>query len=214
MLKKDLDERTIDAVRAKKPQRLPTVLTKDEVLKVIGFLSDTNRLMAKLLYGSGLRLMECLRLRVKDIDFAQRQIVVRDAKGKKDRVTMLPDAVVPFLQEHLRHVKHIHDDDLAQGCGSVYLPYALERKYPHASREWIWQYVFPATTLSKDPRTGAMRRHHLHESSVQKAVRQAAKLAGIHKRVTPHTPATPSPPTSSKSVTTSAPSRNSWGTRT
>jgi len=187
VLKKDLDERTIDAVRAKKPKRLPTVLTKDEVLKVIGFLSGTNQLMAKLLYGSGLRLMECLRLRVKDIDFAQRQIIVRDAKGRKDRVTMLPDAVVPFLEEHLRHVKHIHDDDLAQGYGSVYMPTALERKYPNASREWPWQYVFPASTRSRDPRSGVIRRHHVHESGLQKAVRRAAKRAGINKPVTPHT---------------------------
>ena len=186
VLNKDLDG-PIDAMRAKRPKRLPTVLTKEEVSKVIGFLSGTNQLMVKLLYGSGLRLMECVRLRVKDVDFAQRQIIVRDGKGMKDRVTMLPDVLIPPLQEHLRHVKRIHDDDLAKGYGSVYLPFALERKYPNANREWIWQYVFPAYKRSTDPRSGAIRRHHIHESGLQKAVKRAAKLAGINKRVTCHT---------------------------
>ena len=183
VLKKDL-ERPVDSVRAKRPKRLPTVLTKEEVFKVIGFLSGTHQLMAKLLYGSGLRLMECVRLRVKDVDFTQRQIIVRDGKGQKDRVTMLPDVLIPLLQEHLRHVKQVHDDDLAKGYGSVYLPFALERKYPNANREWIWQYVFPASKLSRDPRTGSVRRHHVHESSLQKAVKNAARLAGLDKRVT------------------------------
>ena len=186
VLKKDLDG-PIDSVRAKKSKRLPTVLTKEEVFKVMGFLSGTQQLMAKLLYGSGLRLLECIRLRVKDVDFAQHQIVVRDAKGHKDRVTMLPEAVVTPLQEHLRHVKTVHDKDLAQGYGSVYLPFALERKYPNANREWVWQYVFPASKLSQDPRTGAVRRHHLHESGLQKAVRKAAQRAGIDKRISCHT---------------------------
>ncbi len=143
--------------------------------------------MPKLLYGSGLRLLECVRLRVKDVDFAQHQIVLRDAKGHKDRVTMLPETVAPLLQEHLRHVKTIHDDDLTLGYGSVYLPYALERKYPDANREWIWQYVFPASKRSKDPRTGAVRRHHIHESGLQKAVKKAAQQARINKRATCHT---------------------------
>jgi integron integrase len=129
-------EGPIDALHAKKPKRLPTVLTREEVLKVLGYLSRPHQLMAKLLYGSGLRLMECLRLRIKDLDFAQRQIIVRDGKGMKDRVTMLPEVLIPSLQEHLRHVKHTHEADLAQGYGSVYLPFALERKYPNASREW------------------------------------------------------------------------------
>jgi integron integrase len=186
VLKKDL-ARPVDSVRAKRPKRLPTVLTREEVFKVIGFLSGTRQLMAKLLYGSGLRLMECVRLRVKDVDFGQHQIVVRDGKGMKDRVTMLPDAIIPSLQEHMEHVKRIHDDDLAKGYGSVYLPFALERKYPNANREWIWQYVFPASKLSKDPRSGSMRRHHVHESSLQRAVRSAAKRAGLNKRVTCHT---------------------------
>ena len=135
MLKKDL-KRPLDALRAKRPKRVPTALTKEEVRRVIGYLLGTHQLMAKLLYGSGLRLMECVRLRVKDIDFAQRQIIVRDAKRMKDRVTMLPESLVSFLQDHLRHVKRIHDDDLTRGYASVYLPVALDRKYPSASREW------------------------------------------------------------------------------
>jgi integron integrase len=190
-----MDLGAIDAVRAKRPKRLPTVLTKEEVHKVLEAMSGTHQLMAKLLYGSGLRLMECLRLRVKDLDFAQRQIIVREGKGHKDRVTMLPGSLIPQLQRHLQHVKLIHEDDLARGYGSVYistssmhrLPDALERKYPNANREWLWQYVFPASKLSNDPRSGEMRRHHLHESSLQKAVRQAAKLAGLSKRITCHT---------------------------
>ena len=137
VLRQDL-ERPIDAIRAKRPQRLPTVLTPEETRTVIGFLSGIHQLMAKLLYGSGLRLMECLRLRVKDLDFSQRQILVRDGKGAKDRVTVLPDSLIDLLQEHLRHVKVIHQGDLAKGYGRVYLPFALERKYPHANREWIW----------------------------------------------------------------------------
>jgi len=186
VLRKDL-ERPVDSVRAKKSKRLPTVLTKEEVFKVIGFLSGTHQLMAKLLYGSGLRLMECVRLRIKDVDFAQHQIIVRDGKGMKDRVTLLPEILVLLLQEHLRHVKLIHAGDLVKGYGSVYLPFALERKYPHANREWIWQYVFPAFKLSRDPRSGVIRRHHIHESGLQKAVRRAAQQAGIPKRVSPHT---------------------------
>jgi integron integrase len=186
VLKQELD-RPIDAIRAKRPKRLPTVLTKEETRKVLGCLSGTHQLMAKLLYGSGLRLMECVRLRVKDIDFAQRQIIVRDGKGMEDRVTVLPQSLVEPLQEHLRRVKQLHKQDLAKGYGSVYLPFALERKYPNANREWIWQYVFPATKLSRDPRSGAVRRHHLDESGLQKAVKKAARLAGLSKRVTCHT---------------------------
>ena len=177
----------IDAMRANKPKRLPSVLTKEEVHRVLGHLSGTHLLMAKLLYGSGLRLMECLRLRVKDLDFAQCQILVRDGKGEKDRVTMLPESVVVPLQDHLRIVKRTHEEDLAKGYGAVYLPYALERKYPNAEREWIWQYVFPANRLSVDPRSGIVRRHHIHESSLQKAVRAAAQATGIPKRISPHT---------------------------
>nr|MBC8248541.1 integron integrase [Anaerolineales bacterium] len=163
------------------------VLTKEEVHRVLGHLPGTHQLMAKLLYGSGLRLMECLRLRVKDLDFAQRAIIVRDGKGEKDRVTMLPESLIAPLQDHLRGVKRLHEEDLAKGHGTVYLPYALERKYPNANREWIWQYVFPSRRLSVDPRSGVVRRHHLDESGLQKAVQAAAQAAGIAKKVSCHT---------------------------
>jgi len=143
--------------------------------------------MARLLYGAGLRLLECLRLRVKDIDFERRAIIVRDTKGDEDRVTMLPDSVVAPLKEHLQRVKRLHEQDLAKGLGSVYLPDALDRKLPNASREWLWQYVFPADRLSVDPRSGAVRRHHADESGLQKAVHQAALAVGLTKRVTCHT---------------------------
>jgi integron integrase len=177
----------IHAMRAKKPKRLPTVLTKEETLTVIERLSGTQRLMAKLLYGGGLRLTECLRLRVKDLDFAQRQIIVRDGKGMEDRVTMLPESLIGPLQEHLSHVKRIHAQDVAQKVGPVYLPFALERKYPHAGRLWIWQYVFPSDRLSEDPRTGIMRRHHANESGLQKAVSQAGRSVRLNKRISCHT---------------------------
>lgn len=186
VLQKDLGG-FVDAVRAKKPKRLPTVLTKEEVRRVIGCMSGIHQLMAKLLYGSGLRLMECARLRVKDIDFAQHMIVVRDGKGEQDRVTMLPDSLVAPLQEHLQRVRRLHEEDLAKGYGQVYLPYALDRKYPNANREWGWQYVFPSDRLSIDPRSEIIRRHHIDESGLQKAVRQAAKQAQIDKPVGPHT---------------------------
>lgn len=186
VLRKDL-EFPVDSIRAKKPKRLPTVLTKEEVRKVIGCMSGTHRLMASMLYGSGLRLMECVRLRVKDIDFAQGQITVRDGKGMEDRVTMLPAALAVPLEGHLEHVKRFHEEDLAKGSGSVYLPFALERKYVKASREWIWQYVFPSDRLSKDPRTSIVRRHHVDESGLQKAVKEAASLAGTSKHVSCHT---------------------------
>jgi integrase len=137
----------IDAIRARKPKRLPTVLTKEEALQVIGALSGTYALMAKVLYGTGLRLMECLQLRVKDLDFAQQQIIVRDGKGMDDRVTMLPESLIIPLQDHLAHVKPLHAQDVAQRVAPVYLPFALARKYPHAGRLWIWQYVFPSNQL-------------------------------------------------------------------
>ena len=180
-------EDTISAVRAKKPRRLPTVMTNDEALAVLSALSGIHQLMAKLLYGSGLRLMECIRLRVKDIDFGMNQIMVRDGKGKIDRVTMLPESVNSDLKEHLKRVKTIHDNDLNRGYGRVFLPYALGRKYPNADREWGWQYVFPSSSLSKDPRTGATRRHHVHESSLQKAVKKAVRLVRISKPASCHT---------------------------
>lgn len=180
-------EDKISAVRAKKPRLLPTVMTNDEALAVLGALSGIHQLMAKLLYGSGLRLMECIRLRVKDVDFGMNQIMVRDGKGKIDRVTMLPESVNSDLKEHLKRVKAIHDNDLNRGYGRVFLPYALGRKYPNADREWGWQYVFPSSSLSKDPRTGATRRHHVHESSLQKAVKKAVRLVRISKPASCHT---------------------------
>jgi integron integrase len=186
VLHKSLDDK-INAIRAKKPRRLPTVMTNEEAMKVVKGLSGSNKLMAKLLYGSGLRLMECLRLRVKDIDFGMNQIMVRDGKGKIDRVTLLPESAKLKLIEHLERVKTVHENDLSQGYGKVYLPYALSRKYPNANRDWGWQYVFPSKSLSKDPRTGEIRRHHIHENSLQKAVKKAVRLARIIKPVSCHT---------------------------
>ncbi|MGJ3248125.1 MAG: integron integrase [Elainellaceae cyanobacterium] len=177
----------IDAVRAKRPQYLPTVLTKQEALAVIQQCDGVYQLVVKLLYGSGLRLIEGLRLRVKDIDFAQQQILVRDGKGSKSRVTMLPSSVAAEPRDHLVGVQQQHQRDLNRGFGLVHLPFALERKYPNANREWIWQYVFPASQIAKDPRSGAMYRHHLHESGVQKAVKQAARATKLTKRIGPHT---------------------------
>lgn len=177
----------INALRAKKPQRLPTVLTRTEVWQIIDSLPSSHKLIATLLYGSGLRLLECLRLRVKDIDFAQHQIIVRSGKGDKDRITMLPDSVKPALLKHLTGVQALHQKDLNLGYGAVYLPNALERKYPNANREWIWQYVFPSHKLSVDPRTGQVRRHHVDESGLRKAVRRSAQQAKIKKHVSPHT---------------------------
>lgn len=186
VLHQELDA-AINAVRAKESQHLPEVLTKEEVRQVIAQLSGIHQLLAKLLYGSGLRLLECLRLRVKDLDFERRALIVRDTKGDEDRVTMLPDSLIEPLREQLQRAKRLHEQDLARGCGAVYLPDALDRKYPNAAREWIWQYVFPSEQLSVDPRSGATRRHHLDESGLQKAVRQAARAAGLEKRVTCHT---------------------------
>lgn len=179
---------TVNAVRARKPERLPTVLSKDNALRVINAMSGVTQLMAKLLYGSGLRQMECLRLRVKDLDFDQHCIIVRDGKGEKDRLTMLSESVYAPLKEHLLRVQQLHQQDLKAGYGAVYLPYALDVKYPNANREWGWQYIFPAKNLSIDPRTQIKRRHHADESGLQKAVHAAARLAGItDKPVTCHT---------------------------
>jgi integron integrase len=182
----DLDDQ-INAVRAKNPLRLPTVMSKEETLKVIRALDGVHRLMAMLLYGSGLRLMECVRLRVKDVDFSLNQIIVRNGKGARDRATVLPENTKPSLQNHLQKVKLLHQDDLAKGCGRVYLPGALERKYPNANQEWGWQYVFPSKSLSKDPRSGETRRHHINESTLHKAVKKAVRLAGVNKPVSSHT---------------------------
>ena len=186
VLKQDLDLK-VDAVRAKKSKHLPTVLTKDEVFLIIKHLSGVHQLLIKLLYGTGLRLSEGLSLRIKDIDFAQKQIIVRDTKGNESRVTMLPESISEELKIHLQSVKIIHQQDLQKGYGSVYLPFALERKYPRAKYDWIWQFVFPSGNISKDPRSGEVRRHHLHESSLQKALKQAVRQAGIQKKVGCHT---------------------------
>jgi integron integrase len=173
--------------RAKKPQRLPTVLTVREVNEVLGKLEGTIGLMVRLLYGTGMRLMECVRLRVKDVDFEMRQITVRDGKGAKDRVTMLPESLVAALQRHLSRVQGLHQEDLAVELGEVYLPDALARKYPNTAREWGWQYVFPARSISTDPRSGKRRRHHVDEKALQRAVKRAAQEAKIPKPATPHT---------------------------
>jgi len=177
----------IEAIRSRKPKRLPTVLGKEEVGRLLNSMEGTHQLMAKLLYGSGLRLMEVIRLRVQDLDFVNKQLMVRDGKGNKDRATLLPDPVQALLKNHLERVKALHDKDLQDGYGSVYLPEALARKYPGASRSWIWQYVFPSKNLSKDPRSGEIRRHHVDESTLQRAVYTARELAKIDKRVSCHT---------------------------
>jgi integron integrase len=174
-------------VRAKRPKRLPVVLTRTEVRAIFDRLTGTRLLMAELLYGSGLRLLECLQLRVKDADFDGRQLTVRGGKGGRDRITLFPDAVSSRLAEHLALVKATHDRDLKVGAGRVALPEALERKYPRAGLEWAWQYVFPATRLYWNPRQSIWMRHHLHESVLQRAVKQAVASAGIPKRVRCHT---------------------------
>ena len=176
-----------DLARAKRPQRLPVVLTREEVRAVLGRLDGVPRLMDVLLYGAGLRLLECCRLRVKDVDFGANQIVIRDGKGNKDRVTMLPAAVRADLARHLEHVRKQHQVDLRQGAGWVELPWALARKYPNAGREWGWRSVFPATRMYVERLTGQRRRHHLHESVLQRAVKEAARGTGIAKRATCHT---------------------------
>ena len=176
-----------DVVRARRPKHLPVVLTRDEVRAVISKLAGTARLMATLLYGSGLRVLECARLRVQDVDFAMNQVVVRDGKGAKDRVTVLPAVAKEPLAQHLLRVKRLHDRDLALGGGWVELPWALARKYPNAGREWPWQWVFPATRLYVDQATGQRRRHHLHETVLQRAVLEAVRQAHLGKHATPHT---------------------------
>ncbi len=173
--------------QAKKPRRLPVVLTEDEVRELLANLEEVHWLVAALLYGAGLRLMEALRLRVQDIDFKRREILVRNGKGFKDRVTLLPARVAGRLQSHLTEVRRLHEKDLAEGFGEVHLPYALDRKYPNAGRSWGWQYVFPSGNRSVDPRTGKTRRHHLDEQTIQRAVKQAVRSAGVVKPATPHT---------------------------
>ena len=178
----------IDGIeRAKRPVHLPTVLTPAEAHAVLAQLEGTKRLMASLLYGAGLRLLECLRLRVKDVAFDYRQILVRDGKGAKDRVTVLPESAIEPLRLHLLRVKALHERDLAEGYGEAHLPFALARKYPRAGYEWGWQYVFPSGKRSVDPESGVIRRHHLDEKVLQRAVRDAALRAGMGKPVHCHT---------------------------
>lgn len=176
-----------NVTQAKAPKKLPVVLTVAEVQAVLSRLSGSHLLIASLLYGGGMRLMEAVRLRVQDVEFARHEIIVREGKGFKDRVTMLPEAVVVQLKAHLVKVKALHEEDLAQGYGEVYLPFALDKKYPNAGREWGWQYIFPSKNLSVDPRSGKTRRHHLDEKGVQRAMKQAVRDAGLVKPATPHT---------------------------
>jgi integron integrase len=174
-------------VRAKQPLRLPVVLSREEVAAVLSHLKGTMWIIGMVLYGSGLRLEECLELRVKDLDFDRNQITVRRGKGQKDRTTMLPSTVVDPLRKHLGDVRGLHMADLKDGYGQVMLPDALERKYPNAATEWGWQFVFPASRICSDPRWGPPSRFHLHESAVQKVIAAAVRLAGVTKRVGPHT---------------------------
>jgi integron integrase len=186
VLRKDIGY--VDGViRAKRPHRLPVVLTRQEVKSILAVLDHSDWLMVVLLYGAGLRLMECLQLRVKDIDFTSNQIVVRAGKGDKDRHTMLPVALKEPLAKHLDVIKEQHQRDLENGLGRVVLPNALDRKYPNAGKEWGWQWVFPATSHYTDRATGEKRRHHLHESVLQKSVKEAMHKAGLSKPATPHT---------------------------
>ncbi len=175
------------AERASQRLRVPTVLSAREAETVLAHVRPPYRLMAQLLYGSGLRLLECLRLRVKDVDFAYSRIIVRDGKGAKDRVTVLPAKLRRPLQEHLKHAQAVHEREVQTGLGRVYLPYALERKYPSASRAWMWQYVFPAPKRSVDPQSGEVRRHHVLEKALQNAVKHAVRAAGLEKPASCHT---------------------------
>lgn len=174
-----------EIVQARVARRLPVVLTPREIRELLQYVSGTMHLVVSLLYGTGMRLLEGLRLRVKDIEFERREIIVREGKGNKDRVTTLPENLVLLLQDQLAKAKRLHDADLAAGLGEVYLPDALARKYPKAARAWGWQYVFPSPVRSLDPRSGVERRHHIYPESVQRAVREAARHSGINKPVSP-----------------------------
>lgn len=198
VLRIQLDENQMLAFRPQRAKNIPTVLSKEEVKQIIDRIQGVNKLAIQIMYGSGLRItpalhpqrgarVECLRLRIKDIDFANRQIVVHDGKGGGDRVTPLPNALIEPIKRQMQTAKAIHDQDLAEGYGSVFLPYAIEHKSRNAHKEWEWQYLFPAPNRSEDPQTKITRRHHLDESTIQKSVKHAAKLARITKKVSPHT---------------------------
>jgi integron integrase len=185
VLKAPLEEK-IDAVRADRKVNVPVVLTREEVAKVVSLLDGEAQTIVKLLYGSGLRIMEAVRLRVKDMDFQMKQVTVRSGKGDKDRFTTLPVSLIPPLENQMRKARVLHEQDLAQGHGAVYLPYALARKYPSAAKEWAWQYLFPARDLSTDPLTGVVRRHHVDPSVVNKAIKVAVRRAGLTKVISAH----------------------------
>jgi len=176
-----------NVVRAKQPQRLPVVLTRSEVREVLARMKGMHGLMANMLYGTGMRLMECVRLRVKDVDFERSEILIRDGKGGKDRVTMLPSLVVTGLQAHLEQRRTLFEDDKRIGKANVFLPDALATKYPNAATEWCWQYIFPSGSYSVDPRSGMERRHHIDEKLLQRAMKKAVQAAGVAKPATPHT---------------------------
>jgi integron integrase len=182
-----LEETIIETIRPKKGKRVPTVLSKDEARRIIDALSQPYKLMVQIMYGSGLRLMECLRLRVKDIDFENHRIIVYDGKGGDDRDTPLPESIVPALRDHLKKVYALHQKDLADGYGSAPMPYGLNKKFPAAHKQWIWQYVFPASTRAMDPADNMIRRWHIHETALQRAIRDAAREVKLQKRVSPHT---------------------------
>ena len=173
--------------RAKKPLRLPVVLTRQEVSAVLRGLHGTHSVVGRLLYGTGMRILEAMRLRVKDVEFECRAIVVRDGKGGKDRITVLPGSLIAPMRHQLRRVHAVHQADLAQGYGCVYLPHALARKYSAADREWAWQFVFPAAARSRDPRSGVVRRHHISDQAFQRTMKQAVRDSGLSKPATPHT---------------------------
>ena len=174
-------------VRAKQTKHLPVVLTREEIKALLAQFDGTYWLLFSMMYGTGMRLMECLRLRVKDIDFHYKQIIVRDGKGSKDRVTVLPAPLVESLRDHLVRVRRLHEQDLATGFGKTNLPHALARKYPNANQEWAWQYVFPGKNISKDPMSDHIGRHHLHEDAVAKVIKFAIRKAGIIKPASSHT---------------------------
>lgn len=176
-----------NVVRAKRPKYLPTVLSQNEVKMLLHELSGTYQLIAQLLYGAGLRLMEVMRLRVQDINFEYKQIIIRSGKGNKDRVSVLPDIVIDSLKDHILKAKLLHEKDLEEGFGDVYLPYALNRKYPNAGTEWRWQYIFPSIKRSTDPESGKTRRHHLYEKNLTRAVKKAANTLNFTRRVSSHT---------------------------